>query len=131
MILGTLRSLDGSIKMSKSKPGSLIELPEDVRSVCKKLIRAKTGGRDSLEEQKKKGGEPEKCMIFELYKQHLIEDDKELQNIYTACKEGKLMCGEDKKYACELMKKFMKDFNDNVKKAKKLVNKLNFINFKN
>lgn len=123
-------SLDGSIKMSKSKPESLIELPEDVKTVTRKLMRAKTGGRETLEEQKKKGGEPEKCMIFELYKQHLIDDDKELQKIYDDCKKGKLMCGDDKKYCCELMEKFMKDFNDKVKKAKKQVNKLNFVKFK-
>lgn len=116
--------------MSKSKPESLIELPEDVKTVTRKLMRAKTGGRETLEEQKKKGGEPEKCMIFELYKQHLIDDDKELQKIYDDCKKGKLMCGDDKKYCCELMEKFMKDFNDKVKKAKKQVNKLNFVKFK-
>jgi len=120
-------SLDGGLKMSKSKPESVIELPEDVKEVSRKLMRAKTGGRDTIEEQRKKGGEPEKCMIFELYKQHLIEDDDELQRIYDECKAGKLTCGEDKKHCCELMTKFLKDFEKNVKKAKKKVKDLRFI----
>ena len=92
-------------------------------------MRAKTGGRDTEAEQKKLGGEPEKCMIFELYKQHLIEDDKKLQRIYDRCKAGKLMCGEDKKRACKLMTQFMNKFVKKVKKAKKRVKKIEFVKF--
>ena len=123
-------SLDGSLKMSKSKPESCIDLPEDPKKVCKKLMRAKTGGRDTIERQRKLGGEPEKCMIFELYKQHLIEDDKELKKIYDDCKSGKLICGDDKKHACELMTKFMNDFEKKTGAARKNIDKLKFIRFK-
>jgi len=122
-------SLDGSIKMSKSKPESCIELPEDPKKACKKLKKALTGGRDTIEEQKKLGGQPEKCMIFELYKQHLIEDDKELKKIYDDCKAGKLLCGEDKEKACKKITTFMNDFNKNLKKAKKQTKTLKFIKF--
>jgi len=45
-------SLDGGLKMSKSKPGSCIELPEDPKETCKKLKRALTGGRETREIQK-------------------------------------------------------------------------------
>lgn len=121
-------SLDGELKMSKSKPESCIDLPEDPKVVSKKIMRAKTGGRDTVDEQKKKGGIPENCMIFELYKQHLIEDDKELQKIYNNCKKGKLICGDDKKHCCELMTKFMNTLNKDIEKARGL--KLNFIKFK-
>jgi tryptophanyl-tRNA synthetase len=123
-------SLDGSLKMSKSKPESCIDLPDDPKKVAKKLMRAKTGGRDTVEEQKKLGGEPEKCIIFELYKQHLIEYDKELKKIYDNCKAGKLTCGDDKKHACELMTKFMNDFEKKTAEARKQVDKLNFVKFK-
>ena len=122
-------SLDGGLKMSKSKPESCIELPEDITKLKKKLMKAKTGGRDTVEEQKQKGGKPEECMIFELYKQHLIEDDKELQKIYDNCKAGKLMCGEDKQHCCEIMEKFMKKFEQDTEKARKHITKLNFIKF--
>jgi len=123
-------SLDGRVKMSKSRPESCIELPEDPKQVCKKIMRAKTGGRDTTEEQRKKGGQPEKCMIFEFYKQHLIEDDKELQNIYDRCKKGELLCGEDKQLCCKKMTAFLKDFEEKVKQNKKKVDKLHFIQFK-
>ena len=122
-------SLDGGLKMSKSKPESCIELPEEPAKVKKKVMRALTGGRETVEEQKKLGGEPEKCMIFELYKQHLIEDDKELQRIYDECKAGSLTCGDDKKRCAELIAKFMEDFSKGVEKARKEVGKLNFVRF--
>jgi len=123
-------SLDGNIKMSKSNPMSFIQLPEEEDLVCKKIKRALTGGRDTIEEQKKLGGRPEKCMIFELYKQHLIEDDKKLSEIYNNCKTGKLLCNECKVMCCDLMKGFMKDFNKKLEKARKQVKNLKFIKFK-
>ncbi|MFH1642444.1 MAG: tryptophan--tRNA ligase [Nanoarchaeota archaeon] len=123
-------SLDGEMKMSKSRPESCIDLPEDPEIVCKKIMRAKTGGRDTVDEQRERGGNPNDCMIFELYKQHLIEDDKKLQNIYDECTSGKLLCGEDKKHCCNLMTNFMINLSDKIKKNKKDVSKLNFIKFK-
>ncbi|MBN1544756.1 tryptophan--tRNA ligase [Candidatus Woesearchaeota archaeon] len=122
-------SLDGSLKMSKSKPESCIVLPEDVKSAQKKLRRALTGGRETVDVQKKIGGEPEKCMVFEMHKQHLIEDDKELKSIYDKCKSGAIMCGECKDIACNRMEKFMKEFEQGIVKARKQVDRLNFVKF--
>lgn len=119
--------LDGGLKMSKSKPGSCIELPEDIKSVSKKIKAAKTGGRETVEKQRKLGGKPEECMIFELYKQHLINDDKELQKIYDKCKKGRLTCGEDKAHCIEHFKMFMSTFMSNLERARKMVGKLKFI----
>ncbi len=124
-------ALNGDLKMSKHLPESCIDLPEDPKIVCKKLMRALTGGRDSAEEQKKKGGQPDKCVLFEFYKQHLIEDDAELDDIFKKCTTGKILCGECKKeYACKRMTLFMEDFNEKVKKAQKELNKIKFIKFK-
>ncbi len=122
-------SLDGDIKMSKSKPESNIDLPDDPKNVCKRLKRALTGGRDTVEEQRQEGGRPEKCMIFEIYKQHLLDDDKELQNVYERCKAGTLLCGEDKQNCCEIMTRFLEKLEKDMEKARKSVDKLNFVRF--
>ncbi|MBN2202905.1 MAG: tryptophan--tRNA ligase [Candidatus Aenigmarchaeota archaeon] len=122
-------SLDGSMKMSKSKPNSFISIPEDPEKVAKKIMKAKTGGCDTIEEQKKVGGKPEECVVFELFKQHLIEDDKELDKIFKDCKSGKIMCGGCKKKAADIMKKFMIDFNDKFENAKRNISKLNILEF--
>jgi tryptophanyl-tRNA synthetase len=122
-------SLDGSVKMSKSKPESCIELPEDMKSVKAKIMRALTGGRNTLEEHRKLGAEVEKCMVFELLKQHLVEDDKELDKIYHEYKSGKMTSGEIKNIAVEKMTKFMDDFTKSTEKARKHVDKLKFVQF--
>ncbi|MBN1503398.1 tryptophan--tRNA ligase [Candidatus Woesearchaeota archaeon] len=120
-------ALSGNFKMSKSMPESMIELPEDPKSMCKKIKRALTGGRDTVDEQKRIGGEPEKCMIFELYKQHLIEDDKKLKDIYERCKAGTLLCGEDKENACKKMTEFMNNLEKGIRQARKNIDKLRFV----
>lgn len=120
-------SLDGSIKMSKSKPESCIELPEDPKAVCKKIKKALSGGRDTLEEHRRLGAIVEKDMAFELLKQHLIEDDKELEEIYKAYKSGRMSSGEVKEIACNKITEFMKGFEKGIKKAKKLVPGLRFV----
>jgi tryptophanyl-tRNA synthetase len=70
-------------------------------------MNAKTGGAVSLEEQKKNGGRPEICTVYELMLYHLIEDDEELKEIFMTCKDGSRMCGDCKKYAANLMEKFL------------------------
>jgi len=122
-------SLDGGLKMSKSKPSSMVELPEDESLLRKKMKATKTGGRETIEEQKRIGGEPEKCIVFELYKQHLIEDDKDLDSVYQRCKAGKLLCKEDKQSCSDLIVNFMQDFNKKVEQARKIVPKLKFVRF--
>lgn len=122
-------SLDGSIKMSKSKPGSCIELPEDITEVCKKIQKAVTGGRKTAEEQRKLGAEVEKDMVFELLKMHLIENDSKLDVIYQQYKTGQMLSGELKKIACEKMTAFMEDFMKKLEKARAQVHSLNFMNF--
>lgn len=117
-------SLRGEFKMSKSQPDSCLELPEDSESMKRKIMKAKTGGRKTLEEHRRLGGEPEKCMVFELLKQHLVEDDKELQHIYTAYKSGKMTSAEIKELAIEKFTRFTRHFTQQLEKARPIVKKL-------
>lgn len=94
-------------KMSSSKPDSHIALTEDPGEAAKKVMRAVTGGRQSLAEQKKLGGEPEKCTVYELMLFHLSEDEEELSEIFEECKSGERMCGSCKKEAAERIKAFL------------------------
>ena len=120
-------SLDGKLKMSKSRPGSFIELPENPKDACRKIRKALSGGRKTLAEQKKFGAVVEKDVPFELLKQHLIKDDKKLQKIYQDYKSGKMLTKEIKDIACEEITKFMNKLEKEMKKARKLVPKLKFV----
>ncbi|MEM2915768.1 MAG: tryptophan--tRNA ligase [Candidatus Woesearchaeota archaeon] len=122
-------SLDGSLKMSKSRPGSCIELPEDPKDVCRKIQKAVTGGRKTAEEQRRLGAEVEKDMVFELLKMHLIENDNRLDMIYQQYKTGQMLSGELKKIACEKMTAFMEYFTERLEDARKQVKNIKFIKF--
>jgi tryptophanyl-tRNA synthetase len=96
-------------KMSSSKPESHIALTEDPKEAGKKIMRAITGGRQSLSEQKKLGGEPEKCSIYEFLVFHLSEDDKELLELDAQCRSGRRMCGTCKKDVAERIERFLRE----------------------
>lgn len=110
-------------KMSSSKPESAIFLTDTPKDAEKKIMNAKTGGAVTLEEQKKNGGKPDECVVYELFLYHLIEDDKELQEIYSSCKNGKQMCGNCKKYAAELTEKMLNDLREKRKTAEGKIKK--------
>lgn len=122
-------SLDGNLKMSKSQSESYIELPEEPKTACRKIKRALSGGRDTLEEHRRLGARIEQDMVFELLKQHLVEDDKELKKIHDDYKSGKMTSGEIKQLTCEKMTEFMNDFVKKLEKARKTLPKLKFVRF--
>lgn len=96
-------------KMSSSIPDSYIALTDDPKDGAKKVKRAKTGGCVTLEEQKKLGGNPDECSVFELMLFHLLGDDEELLEIRQECVSGTRMCGSCKQLAAEKMYEFLKD----------------------
>jgi len=118
-----LSSLSGNLKMSKSEGNSLYLLDND-EEIKKKVAKALTGGQKTLKEQREKGGNPEKDMLFELFKQHLIKDDKILKQREENYKQGKILDSENKDYATKLLIKFMHDFRKKYEKAKKQVDRL-------
>lgn len=111
-----MSGLDGG-KMSSSRPESYIALNEDVSVASQKLMKAFTGGRATAEEQRKLGGEPEKCVVYEFYSYHLVPDDRKLQEVYLDCRLGNILCGECKLKACELLAGFLKEHGARYERA--------------
>ncbi len=105
-------------KMSSSIPESYIALTEKPEEGAKKVMRAKTGGRVTLEEQKNLGGEPDKCSVYELLLFHLVEDDNELLEVHKDCVGGTRVCGNCKKHAAELMREFLKEHQEKREQAR-------------
>lgn len=104
-------------KMSSSKPESYISLLDSPDEGAKKVMKAFTGGRATADEQRRLGGEPDKCVVFELYSYHLIENDNELRQIESDCRGGKLLCGKCKKNAAELVRNFLKEHQEKMDEA--------------
>ncbi|WP_202318918.1 tryptophan--tRNA ligase [Archaeoglobus neptunius] len=104
-------------KMSSSKPESYISLLDKPEDGARKVMKAFTGGRATAEEQRRLGGQPEKCVVFELYSYHLIQSDEELRQIESDCREGRLLCGKCKRLASELVKNFLEEHREKIGEA--------------
>ncbi|MGA2162382.1 MAG: tryptophan--tRNA ligase [Methanoregula sp.] len=101
-------------KMSSSIPESLISFYEPEAAVRKKVMSALTGGRMTLEEQKRLGGEPEKCTLYLLNMFHMVTDDAQLAGIHRKCKAGEITCGQCKKETADRVVAFLKDFREKM-----------------
>lgn len=115
-----MQGLNGG-KMSSSVPESYIALTEPPEEAERKVKRAKTGGRVTVEEQKKLGGLPAQCTVYELMMFHLIEDDAHIKEIFEACKNGKRMCSTCKSEAAELMFSFITRHQEERERAKDIL----------
>lgn len=112
-------------KMSSSRPESFIALTDPISESVSKLMRAFTGGRATAEEQRRLGGEPDKCPVFELNQLHLVLEDEKLKKIYEDCRSGTMLCGECKLVTAERLRKFLEKHQERlaegVERAKTLV----------
>jgi tryptophanyl-tRNA synthetase len=108
-------------KMSSSIPESLFGFYEEDASVKKKILNALTGGRTTLEEQRRLGGEPDSCPVFLLNLFHLAEEDRDLEEIRRRCREGTLACGACKKETLDRVMEFLADFRDRLEAVEYLV----------
>ncbi len=111
-----IRGLDGN-KMSSSHPDYAIFLLDPPEVVRRKIMMAFTGGRATAEEQRKLGGIPEKCVIYELYMYFLYPRDEDLYRLYQDCISGRILCGEDKRRAYELLERMLAEHRKRYKKV--------------
>jgi len=113
--------LSGS-KMSSSDANSYIALSDSASEVKNKINKyAFSGGRDTLEEHRKKGGNPDVDVSFQYLKFFFEEDDKKLAEIERNYRSGKLTTGELKKYTIEKINNFLKEHQERRKNAKRKI----------
>ena len=101
-------------KMSSSISESIISFYETEAVVRKKVMSGITGGRVTLEEQKRLGGEPDKCSLYLLNLFHMVTDDSELAEIRRKCTAGEITCGQCKKETAERVVSFLHDFKEKM-----------------
>ncbi|MDP3916881.1 MAG: tryptophan--tRNA ligase [Nanoarchaeota archaeon] len=111
-----LPGLDGE-KMSKSR-NNMISFEDDEKTLRKKANKAISGGRDTAEEQRKHGGDPERDMAC-FYLSKLFLDEKDGNNLLIDYRKGKLLSGEVKKIFGDVLVDFIGDFQRRIKKISK------------
>jgi tryptophanyl-tRNA synthetase len=118
-----LPGLKGS-KMSSSDPTSYVaptDSPEEAANKIKKY--AFSGGKDTLEEHRKLGGNPDIDISYQYLRMFFEPDDKKLQKIHDDYKSGKLLSGELKQILIEKINAFLKEHQKKRKLAEKQIDK--------
>jgi tryptophanyl-tRNA synthetase len=108
-------------KMSASQPETAIFTTDAPKAVEKKILSSFTGGRATVEEQRKLGGQPDICPVYHYYYFMFEENDKDLLNIYNDCKSGKLLCGDCKGMLATRVRKYIVQHQSRREKAKDMI----------
>lgn len=106
-------------KMSSSEASSAILTTDDAKTVKKKINKyAFSGGRDTLEEHRAKGGNPDVDISFQYLRMLFMEDDDELLKIYNSYKSGELLSGELKAILIDKVNEFLAEHQKRREKVK-------------
>ncbi len=121
--LPPLSGVSGKMSASDSKENSIFttDSPEQVKSKINKY--AFSGGLETIEQHRKKGGNPDIDVSYQYLKMFFEPDDRKLQEIHDDYKSGKLLTSELKQILIEKINKFLKQHQENRKKAEKQLDK--------
>ena len=112
-------------KMSSSRPETHISFNDDEKTVKEKIMKyAFSGGQATLQEHRKKGGNPDIDISFQWMKYIFEPNDKKLENIYNEYKSGSLLTGELKSILIERINKLLKEHNKKKQQSRKYLNKI-------
>ena len=110
-------------KMSSSDPNSAVFTTDSPKTVESKIKRyAFSGGRDTVAEHRKLGGNPEVDVSYQ-WLTFFEEDDKKLKKIHDEYESGRMLSGELKEILIEKLNVFLKDHQKKREKAKGQIEK--------
>lgn len=99
-------------KMSASNANTAIFMTDTAKQIKKKINKyAFSGGKATLEEHRKYGGNPDIDVAYQ-YLSFFKDDDDELKRVADSYRKGELLSGEMKKLCIETLQKFVKDFQE-------------------
>jgi tryptophanyl-tRNA synthetase len=108
-------------KMSSSEPESAIFTTDSPSTAKKKVLNAFTGGRSTIEEQRRLGGRADICPVYHYYEYLFEPNDDELRRIYSDCTQGRLMCGDCKAMLAERVQKFVERHHERREMAREMI----------
>ncbi len=117
--------LKGGLRWDSSPNGALY-IEDGLNIIKKKINSAFTGGKDNKFDQKKSGGNPSICPIYEYF--YLFNNEKKSSELKNKCKKGKILCGECKNALYNTIKIFLNNYKESYAKLKDI--KLNDINWR-
>lgn len=114
-------------KMSASDESGTVYTTDSPDTVKKKINKyAFSGGQATVEEHRKKGGNPDIDVSYQYLRIFFEPDDQKLKTIYDEYKSGKLLTGELKAILIERVNSFLKVHQERREKAKSQIDKFLF-----
>jgi len=125
MMIPPLQGVQG--KMQSHNSDAAIFLSDTPEQVKKKINKyAFSGGQATIEEHRKKGGNPEIDVSYQYLKAFFEPDNEKLKKIHDDYKSGKLLTGELKQILIDKINKFLKEHQERRRKAEKELDKFIF-----
>jgi len=121
VFLPSLTGVNGKMSSSKDVAITLTDSPKEVEQKIKKY--AFSGGQDTIEEHRKKGGNPDVDVSFQYLKMFFEPDDKKLAQIEKDYRSGKMLTSELKEYLIKKINDFLREHQKKREKAKKEIDK--------
>jgi tryptophanyl-tRNA synthetase len=110
-------------KMSASIPYSAIFTTDSPELAKKKIMKSFSGGAATLEEHRKKGGNPDVDTACQYLYFMFEEDDNKIRDIFDGYRNGSIISGEVKTILAKKVMKFLKEHQKKREQAKKKLNK--------
>lgn len=96
--------------MTNRVPPGRIAYGDTADDIRRRVGRAYTGGRGTLEEQREKGGNPDPrvCSVSSLHAFYATPDPQEYAWLQSRCRSGELLCGECKTAATDRLLEYLR-----------------------
>jgi len=118
-----LQGMQEEGKMSSSVQHTAIFTTDSQKQVKEKIMKyAFSGGQPTIEEHRRKGGNPDIDVSYQ-WLTFFEEDDNKLKRIYDDYKSGKMLTGELKQILIEKLCKFLEEHQKRREKARDEVEK--------
>ena len=109
---------EAAMSTTGSSADNALFLNDPPKVVERKVRNAFTGGRATVEEQRRLGAVPEVCSVWALWKSRFAESDAKFDEITQGCRSGALLCGECKGQLLERIHAFYREHEAARTKAK-------------
>ena len=121
-----LPGLQGVGKLSSSE-GEAIYLDDSEKDVKRKINKyAFSGGKDTVEEHRKHGGNPDVDVSFQYLAMMFEPDDNTLDRLAADYRSGRLLSGELKRILIDKINTFLTEHRERRRRAEKLIGQVMF-----
>jgi len=109
---------EAAMSTTGSASDNALFLNDPPKEVDRKVRNAFTGGRATVEEQRRLGATPEVCSVWALWRTRFAPREEEFEKITADCRSGALLCGDCKSALLERVHGFLREHAAAREKAK-------------